>query len=33
MTEAHQEPLSPDEYVAAVLSTVETKGCADGVDA
>ena len=33
MTAAHQEPLSPDEYVAALLSTVENQGYADGVDA
>jgi hypothetical protein len=33
MTEAHPESLSPDEYVAALLSTVEKQGHADGVDA
>ncbi len=33
MTATHQEPQSPDEYVAALLSTVENQECADGVDA
>lgn len=27
------EPLTPDEYITALLSTVEEQECADGVDA
>jgi len=27
------EPLTPDEFVTALLSTVEEQECADGVDA
>ena len=32
MTDA-PEPLTPDEFIAAILSTLEKKESADGVDA